>query len=137
MKAPRSAPRKGCPGCTSPENDLMYRVLVLDDDELRHLEFDRILRGTCHARARSAGEAIEMLQKSPRFDVVFLDHDLDLSPEVDHGTGTDVARYIASMEPRTRPKLAYVHSHNARGAAKMAWYMRKAGVKTTVRPFHI
>jgi CheY-like chemotaxis protein len=115
----------------------MYRVLVLDDDELRHQEFDKILRGTCHARARSSAEAIEILSSSPPFDVVFLDHDLDLSPEVDHGSGLDVARYVASMEPGARPRLAYVHSHNAPRAAQMAWYLRRAGVKTVVRPFHL
>jgi len=118
----------------------MFRALVLDDDDVRHREFQFLLRGIRVVPARSASEAIEILSRSPRFDVVFLDYDLDMSPDPDPGTGLDVAEYIAQKLPRRqRPDLIYIHSRtfNIGQKQRMARILRAAGLRVTVRPFHI
>jgi CheY-like chemotaxis protein len=118
----------------------MFRALVLDDDDVRHAEFRRLLRGIRVVPARSAPEAIEILSRSPRFDVVFLDYDLVESSDPNPGTGLDVAEYIARDLPkRQRPDLVYVHSRTFHVGQKqrMARVLRDAGLRVTVKPFHL
>jgi CheY-like chemotaxis protein len=115
----------------------MQRILVLDDNPDRHAEFDRILRGLHLDHAWTAPEAICWLDSSPRYDVVFLDYDLERTGNPEPGCGLDVAEHVARMDARRRPRRAYVHSWNESGRRLMAKVLRAAAVPTTVKRFHI
>lgn len=115
----------------------MPRALVLDDDPVRHAEFSRMLHGLHVDHAWSASQAADYLRNRPRYNVVFLDHDLNKSQVADPGNGCDVASFIATMEPRKLPELVYVHSWNERRSRLMAKILRQAGVPTKVERFHI
>ena len=107
----------------------MMRVLVLDDSELRHHCFDRDLRGLRIVHARTAPEAIEILRRSPRFDVAFLDYDLDLQENgvKPVGTGLDVADHIArDLDVRKIPRRIWIHSRNETGRSRMEAILRHA-----------
>ena len=80
--------------------------------------------------AFTVAEAVQLLRDSERFDVAFLDHDLDGRTFVEEreGTGTEVAEYIAaSMQADKRPRRIIVHSHNPAGARRMAEVLRDCG----------
>jgi CheY-like chemotaxis protein len=115
----------------------MQRVLILDDNPVRHAEFDRIFHGLRLDHTWTAPEAIRKLDSSPRYDVVFLDYDLDRTTDPEPGCGLDVAEHIAGMAARKQPRRAYVHSWNESGRQLMATVLRDAGIPTTVRRFHI
>ena len=106
------------------------RVLVLDDDAGRHAWFDANIGG--HDAVRSAKEARRALEENPRYDLVFLDHDLaedySVVPAVWGEDGRTVARFIAAMPTARRPIMAHIHSSNWGGAAEMEAILTAAGV---------
>lgn len=111
----------------------MSRLLILDDDLVRH-EFFR----AAHARhdrvhALTSAEAIDALSLGARFDVALLDHDLGPGD----ATGEDVARYIAAMPVGHRPLKVIVHSWNPAGAQRMVDILRDAGVPAGAKPFRV
>lgn len=99
------------------------RVLVLDDDDNRHNRFREWLIGTIAVHVHTADAAIEALKGPDRYDLVCLDHDLDLCTDMtieETGTGQDVADWIARVqEPEKWPRAILIHSHNDRGAESM------------------
>jgi CheY-like chemotaxis protein len=113
------------------------RVLVLDDDAHRHEWFDAQLTG--HHSVRSAQEARRALQANPRYDLVFLDHDLAedyaVVPAVWGEDGRTVARFIAGMPEGKRPAMAHIHSSNWGGASEMEAILAAAGVRVTRAEF--
>ncbi len=116
------------------------RILILDDDPERHAHFEQILPGAICTHTYTAKQAINTLDRSPAFDVVFLDHDLPKSEELvgvsNPGTGLDVATHIAlKLNPKKLPGHVWIHSHNAEGRLKMATILRRAGIPTTVQRF--
>jgi CheY-like chemotaxis protein len=100
------------------------RVLVLDDEQVRHEEFVRQHPADEVVSARSVHEACAAL-RGPRFDRVQLDHDLGSGSP----TGLEAARFIAEMEQERRPAMVIVHSHNPVGAREMVLTLRDAGVR--------
>jgi CheY-like chemotaxis protein len=109
------------------------RILVLDDDARRHEWFDACLEG--HDSVRSARDARRALQDNPRYDLVFLDHDLaedyTIVPPVWGEDGRTVARFIAAMPEDRRPVRAHIHSSNWGAAAEMEATLTAAGVTVT------
>lgn len=124
------------------------RILVLDDDKIRHRTFQRNLIG--HERVlhvytvEAAREALE----AEVFDVVFFDHDLNdyESKSLDYSqsnyggpremTGVDVAMFISRLPPEKHPKLAVIHSFNPGGAMNIAAVMRTTRAQVVTQPFH-
>ena len=112
------------------------KVLFLDDDAGRHGQFLMQTIGCAVTQVWTAPEAIAALDAAEEpFDLASLDHDLggrvyvmdgEAGPE---GTGLDVARHIAGMEPERRPRQVVVHSFNPAGAADMTTTLRAAGVR--------
>jgi CheY-like chemotaxis protein len=109
------------------------RVLVLDDDKLRHKVFQQNLIGNEFVvHAYTVDQAVEWLKKE-KFDVVYLDHDLNDHPNqatsLDYATGgyggpreltgLDVAYFMSRMPKEKHPEYVIVHSYNAGGAANM------------------
>jgi CheY-like chemotaxis protein len=107
------------------------RILVLDDDSRRHEWFDANIEA--HDAVWSAGAARRALHENPRYDLVFLDHDLaedySVVPAVWGEDGRTVARFIAAMPADKRPAMAHIHSSNWGGAAEMETILTAAGVK--------
>lgn len=108
-------------------------ALVLDDDPERRRAFLTKLSDHEVRLAKTASSAIRALDET-RFDVAYLDHDLDREGP-NAGTGMDVVRHIAEMPARLRPKEVNVHSHNASKRALMVRLLRAAGVAAYSRPF--
>lgn len=129
---------------------MKYRILALDDMEVRHHAFRHWFRNHTLDEAKDAPSAITLLDNFD-YDLVMLDHDLaeehyltlseGLSEsrlpgqdEYKPGTGMDVAKHIAGM--KSKPGMVIIHSYNPGGRAAMAQVLREAGVKFLVRPFN-
>lgn len=89
----------------------------------------------------TAAEAIKALE-TKIFDEVFLDHDLGgvatemTLPDLDEGSGYDVATYIANMPADKRPYKVTIHSYNPAGAKRMeAVLMKCSGLIVSRKPF--
>jgi hypothetical protein len=116
------------------------KMLILDDDETRHYWFS--FRFSDHERThvRNYFEAIDALV-SDRFDIAFLDHDLDelaVSPQyVDHRplNGMDVVRFIINLPEADRPKHFVVHSLNPVGGLRMHNELLRNGCESIRWPF--
>jgi CheY-like chemotaxis protein len=113
------------------------RILVLDDDSRRHEWFAGNILG--HDSVWSAKEARRALQENPRYDLVFLDHDLaedySVVPAVWGEDGRTVARFIAAMPADRRPGMAHIHSSNWGGAMEMEAILADAGVRVARAEF--
>lgn len=101
------------------------RILILDDDSIRHDMINFIPKSVEVWHAYDAERAIKLLD-GDRFDLVLLDHDLGK----DSDNGMAVARYIASMPVEKRPARVIVHSWNVDPAKSMADVLVKSGVWT-------
>lgn len=112
------------------------RVLVLDDDDVRHHSFRQWLIGTINVHVHTAREAIAEL-KLMRFDVVCLDGDLHLvKNERETESGEDVAKFIAhGLALEKRPKFVLIHSHNHPRAERMKRTLDDAVVWAVRTPF--
>lgn len=102
------------------------RVFLLDDDDFRIRWF--LERLTSLTVAKEASDAIAVLDSYPRFDCMFLDHDLGAFTGTE-GDGLQVAQYLASRG--FHGKNTFIHSTNQTGAAAM----HKALTQATVVPF--
>lgn len=124
------------------------RILVLDDNPERHRVFRRNLIGHLVTHVETYHEALDALAKTPPFDLVFLDHDLNefearsvtLSSMYEGGgielTGNDLCRYIAERLPKTQhPKTAVIHSLNHAGAKNMASHLKYTEIDVIVHPY--
>ncbi len=124
------------------------RILVLDDDKNRHKTFARNLIGNEHVvHAYTHDEAITALNEQEKFDVVFLDHDLNdcehksLDYSSGYGgpvelTGLHVARHVANLPEEKLPRFAIVHSFNPSGAAHMMTVLRTREMTVIRELFH-
>jgi len=79
------------------------------------------------------------LEDNPRYDLVFLDHDLAVDytvvPAVWGEDGRTVARFIAGMPAERRPVRAHIHSSNWGAASEMEAILAAAGVTVTRAEF--
>jgi len=115
----------------------MIKILVLDDDPVRHRAFDVVLRDCQVDHAWTARAAIESLMRM-RYDIACLDYDLDQFGVLNPGDGLVVARWIARETPADRwPGCVVVHSQNITGAARMLDVLLEAGVPVLDRPFSL
>lgn len=107
------------------------RVLVFDDDPKRHDVFAARLRRCEVVQALTAAAAREAIE-GPRFDTMYLDHDMELLP-VDGGrydTGDLFCIYLVEHLPiEKRPALVVLHSWNDYGAKKQHQILTDAGFK--------
>lgn len=95
------------------------KILILDDDENRHKEFNKRLIGHSVKNVYWAQQTIKALEEEV-WDCVFLDHDLGGEIYVRSGpnTGYEVAKWL-SENPDKQPKRIIIHSFNSVGAANM------------------
>lgn len=108
-------------------------ILILDDCEIRHQLFKVHLDGAKVHQARTAREAIELLLLQS-FDVLFLDHDLDMSG-IMAGDGRDVVAEIEQAIKRgnyhSRDAMHCVHSFNDEYGPIMHRRLQAAGLKVS------
>jgi CheY-like chemotaxis protein len=117
------------------------RVLLLDDDVLRHEWFAKQFRGDALDTAIDPARAVELLSAN-YYDLIFLDH--DLLPEHYYAEGTDdertgyaVAHWLASRPDRQGAASIVVHTRNADGALRMVELLRRSGRQAEHVPFHL
>lgn len=126
------------------------RILVLDDDLRRHQVFAQNLRGHDVTHAHTYDDAIKAVLNEPRFELYFLDHDLNdfgqrsIGPAtsmyggVREMTGSDFANFIVQRVPSKRyPDVFVVHSVNPAGAANMVQVLKRTGLPVVREPFHV
>lgn len=115
-------------------------ILILDDDENRHRGFIGAFRGSAHKlthawTSQEANSRLHGCSGEPRFDVVFLDHDLGEFGEHSLGTGLHVAREVAALPKDRAPTLVVVHSHNPDGAHAMMRVLAHTDIPTERMPY--
>jgi CheY-like chemotaxis protein len=120
----------------------MTRVLILDDDENRHSEFERILHDVSRLHVYTATQAIAALRDNAPYDLVCLDHDLgdcqNRMLATEPGDGTQVAQFInLHLERSHYPKKVMIHSWNPAGRRRMADLILAVGIPVTIKPFHV
>jgi CheY-like chemotaxis protein len=117
----------------------MKRVLFLDDNEDRHVEFCERMQDHDVSVAFTTHQAIELLDTNAPYDVVYLDHDLGEIANTEpfnERTGRVVAEHIASVLPRDKwPKQVIIHSWNIDGSRRMRDILQNAGLAVSLAPF--
>ena len=120
------------------------RILVLDDEQARHDVFASILKNEDATHCYNFDEVIRLMTFEPRFDMVFLDHDLgtgnsEISDQIDlpYANGYHVALFICQdLDFDKRPGRILIHSWNQVGAQSMESLFRRNGFQDVVRkPF--
>ena len=97
------------------------RILFLDDDPARHRDFDRAHRTDEVTHCFTAADAMQVLDDSPPFDELHLDHDLGgriFVTEVKE-TGYEVVLHVARLPKERLPARVVIHTHNLNGARRM------------------
>ena len=127
--------------------------LIVDDVEVRHTEFSRILRGHQLDHAYTVNEAImfmrkryfgfdrsfkEDLDRVDNYDVIFLDHDIDAG--YDRRNVLQFVKWIADNDSllellRKHGTKFFIHSHNPDGAENMRSILAQLGFEVIVKPF--
>jgi CheY-like chemotaxis protein len=108
------------------------RILVLDDDQIRHDAFHRkYSEYNDLTHAYTVGEAIEAM-RNEYFDQATLDHDLG-EGNLD---GYDfIVDMLGKIEPERWPREIFVHSRNTVGGLRMTERLRDAGITSRYVPF--
>ena len=120
------------------------RILILDDDQMRHDAFARRYAGHELTHVYAVAEAQAALIAGG-FDMASFDHDLadfqlekqpDGSVQEREKTGYDVVMFMVSTLPEDRwPAEIIVHSWNAPRAHQMVEVLRDRGAAASYRPF--
>lgn len=115
-------------------------MLFFDDSEARYQHLVDTLPASIEIRwAKDPDVCLALLDSGEWFDLVSLDHDLDLlDPPNNERTGKEIATYIAlHMDAGRRPMNVMIHSHNPDGAKAMAAILRDGGIVPVIKPFKV
>ena len=104
------------------------KILIVEDNDIRIDQFNRIFEGFNVDIVKTAGEGIDMVNKKT-YDYIFLDHDLGVDPDTGNqtdrvflrsgkGTGYEVARAIPISI--NNDSTVIVHSWNVVGASNIS-----------------
>lgn len=120
------------------------KILIVDDEPARHKIFlKRLSHGNSIVIVRSYHAAVRELERTGRFDRVYLDFDLDeySDSSVEYGefskhrNGIEVAKFVASLPDSKKPKEVIVHSLNASRAPIMLAELESGNIKADYQPF--
>lgn len=122
----------------------MKRFLVIDDMQVRHDEFDRILAGSQVLHANNVREGVLQIQEDFRdekkFTTIFLDHDIEGGD--DRRDVIELVHWIVET-PWVRDQFKkdgtnfFIHSWNNHGAQNMKALLEDAGFNVKVKPFRV
>jgi len=115
----------------------MARILILDDDENRHRQFADKYKTEELVHVYVASEAINYLEHGPKFDYIFLDHDLGGQQMVESGddTGYEVAKWLSDNTEYIPNNSVILHSLNPVGRKNMCNVLKRANIKVIESPF--
>ena len=106
------------------------KILFLDDSPHRHKKMLENSIGFSVVGVFSAQEAIAAMSKDEEFDLIMLDHDLDMTKQglilENEEDGRFVARWMV-LNNKYKTTSIIVHSLNAPAAAEMVRMFDKAG----------
>jgi len=106
------------------------RILVVDLSEARRKSFEEKLIDHRVVMADNYIDAALMLELTPRFDLVYLDH--DLKPK----TGLDLIRFVTSNLMIDRwPRRVIIHSQDNLESRRIKYACDLAGIWCLIRPF--
>lgn len=118
--------------CAICEGSMNRRVLVLDDEELRHRTFQQRFENDTVDAARTVAEALAFVA-CHKYDVAYLDHDLDAEED-----GHDFICQMIAAIPKTHwPRHIVVHSLNPSGTSRMMARLGDAGISSEADGFRI
>jgi DNA-binding NarL/FixJ family response regulator len=103
------------------------KILILDDERLRHDAFDRAYKNHEVHHAYTPEQFRKAVERH-QFDVISFDHDLG-GPE----TGLHCARWMLTTEHW--PAQAVVHSWNPSGGRAIFDLLHQAGIPVLHKPF--
>lgn len=102
------------------------KILFLDDMEIRHESFKKCFPDDEVISVKTAKEAIELLEKDLKWDLICLDHDLGdrvFVPSEDENTGYQVAKFLSDKDIKC---TIMIHSCNPIGAKNMQLLLPRA-----------
>ena len=102
------------------------RVLVVEDNPERRVAFREHYPGCVVA----ANYAQALVALDGVYDLVFLDHDIDLGHN-----GADVAFHMVGLARELRPHLVVVHSSNRAGSLAIFQTLKRVGFNVEQRPY--
>jgi two-component SAPR family response regulator len=105
------------------------KIIILDDDVMRHLLFDKLFKGHDIQHVLSVAEFTNAINNT-KYDIACLDHDLGTVE-----TGVDAAKAIVTLPENQRPNEILIHSWNPVGAENMRALLSTLNIKVTVKPF--
>jgi len=117
------------------------QILFLDDNPERHKKFRTLSIGCSVDFVWNAAEAIEKLSdKENEYDLIMLDHDLDVEKQdmllEDEEDGRYVARHLATLVDFRKNSHVVIHSLNYNGGLDMQDILTKAGFENVTHlPF--
>jgi CheY-like chemotaxis protein len=123
-------------------------LLVLDDDPVRHDLWEGWFTSAGHTyhKATTIEEFHNAIHSDVRFDIVFLDHDLNDHPHLQESikveggrrirlTGQDAARMLVKMNRSKLPHKVVIHSWNDHGADMMRYHLSETMVPVIKKTF--
>lgn len=107
------------------------KILILDDEAIRHDWFDDVM-GSEHEiwHVYSFDQFVTRIQMHERFDVVSFDHDLGGRYD-----GNDCAHEMLRLPVDRWPSECWVHSWNPVGVERIMRTLFASGIPTRRRPF--
>jgi len=120
-------------------------ILILDDDDYRHMVFAERYPNDCVVSVNSYSAFVDQINSNVKWDLVHLDHDLGDLVEGDtyidgwgkkrEYNGQHAAKLICEMSDNSLPRSIIIQSVNPDGARAMLSMLQKRGVSTTWEPF--
>jgi len=121
------------------------RILILDDDEYRHMHFAKEYEGHKVTHAWTYTQFLNSLTNASPWDLIHLDHDLgdmtmgdtyvDGWGNTREYNGQHAAQRICELDDATLPQLVIIQSVNPQGAVTMRSMLQRRGVPVTWEPF--
>lgn len=109
------------------------RVLFVDDSKNRTRQFTMNMIGAVIDTAENPRIAIDLLSKN-KYDVVFLDYDMDEEHTGVNGYGHDITEYICREPKAYSDTLFVVHSLNKDGGKRMVQELGNGKLPTHWEP---
>jgi len=118
------------------------RILILDDEQVRHDDLTEFYRDHEVVNTTTYNEFVKELENGSPWDLIHLDHDLGPGDSYLDGwgnmqffTGQHAAIRVCELHDHQLPGEVIVHSVNPLGANYMVSDLKSRKVKVTWRPY--